>query len=56
VKALVEGKVAQLDEQLKQMQSMRNTLLTLSKTCPCDESSQCTILSHLADKPELDDE
>jgi MerR family copper efflux transcriptional regulator len=56
VKALVEGKVAQLDEQLKQMQSMRNTLLALAKTCPGDESSQCTILSHLADKAEVDNE
>ena len=52
VKALVEDKVAQLNLQLKQIRAMRNTLQDLAATCPGDESSQCTILNHLAEVEE----
>ncbi len=54
VKALVEDKVAQLNLQLKQIRAMRNTLQDLAATCPADESSQCTILNHLAEVEESD--
>ncbi len=56
VKALVESKVIQLDQQLTQLQSMRDTLIDLAQKCPGDETAQCTILNRLAQTEGHDNE
>ena len=48
VKQLVVEKLQQLDEQLKALHAMRETLATMAKTCTGDQTSQCAIIKKLA--------
>lgn len=50
VKALVEQYIAELDENIRQMQAMRNELHDWVDHCHGDERSECAIIDHL--KPE----
>ncbi|MBU2886008.1 MerR family transcriptional regulator [Gilvimarinus agarilyticus] len=47
VKNQVLGKVAQIDQQVQQLTSIRTTLLELAERCIGDESPQCAILQNL---------
>ncbi|WP_237058786.1 MerR family DNA-binding protein [Microbulbifer sediminum] len=47
-RAMVEGKLAQLDEQIDQLREMRTTLQGLAQDCPGDDSPECSILAGLA--------
>ena len=52
VKALVEEKIRHLDTQLKELQAMRDTLVTLAGRCAGDEGSHCAIIDELSHEPE----
>ncbi|MDQ2077325.1 Cu(I)-responsive transcriptional regulator [Marinimicrobium sp. ABcell2] len=48
VKALVMSHVEQLEEQLQNLTSMRDTLLDMAQRCPGDQQSECAIIDDLA--------
>lgn len=52
VKALAEQYVAELEENIRQMQAMRDELLAWIDHCHGDERPECAILDHL--KPATD--
>ncbi len=47
IKARTLQKIEQLDQQLQQIQTMRNTLAKLAERCPGDDSSSCPIMQQL---------
>lgn len=48
VKAVVLERVARVDEQLAQLEAMRETLMTMAQHCAGDERSECAIIDSLA--------
>jgi len=52
VKALAEQYIAELDDNIRQLQAMRNELCDWVEHCHGDERSECAIIDHL--KPETD--
>ncbi|MFI2810584.1 MULTISPECIES: MerR family DNA-binding protein [Microbulbifer] len=47
-RAMVEGKLGQLERQIEQLRDMRATLRELARDCPGDDSPECSILAGLA--------
>ncbi|MCV6613603.1 MAG: Cu(I)-responsive transcriptional regulator [Cellvibrionaceae bacterium] len=54
VKALVLEKVAQVESQIQELQSMRTTLKGLAEHCAGDEGPQCAIIDELSALDEVD--
>jgi len=52
VKNLVLEKVAQLDQQLQELQSMRGTLMDMADRCAGNEGPNCAIIDQLAESSE----
>lgn len=48
VKQKVEGKIDQIDQQIQDLQHMKDTLETLSSRCSDNESAECQILTDLS--------
>lgn len=48
VKALVLSHVEQVEAQMAELESMRDTLLGMAEQCPGDEHSECAIIDNLA--------
>ena len=48
VKALTLEKMADIDEKIQQLQSMRDSLAQLTKCCHGDDRPDCPIIEHLA--------
>jgi len=51
VKAMVTEKLAQIDQQWLTLNHVRQTLMTMAAECAGDDSSDCAIINHLAEKP-----
>lgn len=51
VHALVIEKLARLDQQWLTLNLMRQTLTEMAAECAADDSSNCAIINHLAEKP-----
>lgn len=49
VKQQVENKIAQIDQQIHDLQQMRDTLEILSDRCANNEDAECQILTDLSD-------
>lgn len=50
VKALTQGHIKALEEKIRELEAMRNTLQHLSKNCHGDSRPECPILENLADE------
>jgi MerR family copper efflux transcriptional regulator len=48
VKALVNEKITQVDQQLIALHAMRDTLVGMANECPGDDTSDCAIINQLA--------
>ncbi len=48
VKALVNEKIVQVDQQLIALNAMRDTLMTMANECAGDDTSDCAIINQLA--------
>ncbi|WP_084617943.1 Cu(I)-responsive transcriptional regulator [Cellvibrio sp. OA-2007] len=48
VKALVNEKIIQVDQQLIALNAMRETLITMANECAGDDTSDCAIINQLA--------
>lgn len=48
VKALVNEKIIQVDQQLIALNAMRETLMTMANECAGDDTSDCAIINQLA--------
>ena len=55
VKQLVMEKIQHLDEQLKNLHAMRNTLVVLADRCAGDEGPHCAIIDELSHEDSLED-
>lgn len=49
VKALVNERLGQVDQQLLALHSMRETLLSMANECAGDDTSDCAIINQLAE-------
>lgn len=52
VKELVQEKLQKVEDQIAELEHMRNTLKELVTRCPGDEAAQCAIIDSLAEKEE----
>lgn len=48
VHALVEDKLAEVDQRIKELRSMKKLLVELVSSCPNDEGSDCEIINTLS--------
>lgn len=53
VKQLAEAKVSEIDAKILQLQSLRNTLMTLAETCRGDAHPDCPIMDDLGSGPKV---